>query len=367
MFKTGAWDHFNPVRIEFASLDSLVKHVNSKHVLLVTTPGFVKRGIVQQIKKVLEPCKVTVWHDVRPNPDLQDLDVATSQLRQLSVESVIGLGGGSALDSAKVLATTIPSSVSSSLAHVFRDNSPPQWAPRLPLVAIPTTSGTGSEVTPFATIWDHEQHVKYSLSGDFVYPDVALLDPSLTLTLGEEDTLYPALDTISHALESLWNKNSTPLTRVFSFNALSLISQALPIVLNEPKNISARYELMLASTFAGISISQTRTAIAHSLSYPLTMHCGVPHGLACSFPLLGILNTEFDNLGISPYEDAILKKIIFILEDLDLGNRISNYIKDVNISELFISIDSSRSKNYTGDASELAASYIRQLIHLASS
>ncbi len=343
------WSHHNPVRIVCAPLDTLAPHVKGQHVLLVTTPGFVKRGVAQRIQAILAPKQVTVWDGVKPNPDLRDLDAATDLLSAQGVDSVLGLGGGSALDAAKVLATTLPSAAQPTLARIFRDGESPAWANRLPLVAIPTTAGTGSEVTPFATVWDHENHKKYSLTGDFVYPDVAFLDANLTLTLDTAETLYPALDLISHALESLWNKNCTPVSRAFAFQALSLASKSLPTVQKETNNFIARSDLQTASTLAGFAISQTRTAIAHSISYPLTSHYGIPHGLACSFTLPKLLKDNIKNISNNSSETAKLIEVYNLLQGLELRKHINNYAKDVEIIKLqneMVTVN--RSGNFTG-------------------
>ncbi len=361
MLEAQTWRHQNPVLIDFSPLEMLGSHIAAQNVLLVTTPGSVERGVVRRVSEILRNRKIIVWDGVRSYPDLNDLDAATHRLCRMNIGCIVGLGGGSALDSAKILSVTIPKSHNLTLSNVFRDQASVQWSSKIPLVTIPTTSGSGAEVTPFATIWDHEKLFKYSLSGNFIFPDVALLDASLTLTLSEDDSLYPALDTISHALESLWNKNSTPITRIFSFNALMLSSQHLPIVLDTPNNLNARHGLLMASNFAGIAISQTRTAIAHALSYPLTMHCGVPHGLASAMPLLGILNVEFDNLARLTSESITLNKIVTILEKVNLNCRIRKYIEGVDIPALFTSIDESRSDNYFGNSFSITNNFIKQL------
>lgn len=328
MSESPTWSHHNPVRIVCAPLESLAQHVKAHHVLLVTTPGFVKRGVVQRVKEVLAAHQVTVWDGVKPNPDLQDLDAATASLRSMDIGCVVGLGGGSALDAAKVLATTIASPAEPTLREVFRNKAVTEWAPRLPMVAIPTTSGTGAEVTPFATVWDHEKQKKHSLTGDFVYPDVAMLDATLTLTLGEEDTLYPALDAISHALESIWNKNSTPVSRAFAFQALTLSNEALPIVMKEQHNLKARQELQNASLLAGLAISQTRTAIAHAISYELTLKYSIPHGLACSFTLTELIDDFLkSDLCIDGKYKSIIMNTRRMLCDLNLNRIMANYIK----------------------------------------
>lgn len=353
MSESPTWSHHNPVRIVCAPLETLAEHVKAQHVLLVTTPGFVRRGVVQRVKDALAPQRVTVWDGVKPNPDLRDLDTATQELRPLGLDCVVGLGGGSAVDAAKVLATTLVSPLEPTLQQVFRDKASTRWAPRLPLVAIPTTSGTGAEVTPFATVWDHEEHKKHSLAGDFVYPDVALLDATLTLTLGEEDTLYPALDAISHALESLWNKNCTPVSRAFAFQALTITNGALPMVCKEPHNLQVRHDLQIASTLAGMAISQTRTAIAHAISYPLTTHFNIPHGLACSFALEIILEDLILDKTINKPIVRLLTDIKIMLTKMGLKERVRKFgnPKDM-MAVVELEALSERVQNYNGNVTK---------------
>lgn len=355
------WIHHNPVRIVCAPLEALSGYVTAQRVLLVTTQGFVKRGVAQRVKDILDSHQVVVWDGVRANPDLEDLDAATESLRSLDIGCVVGLGGGSALDAAKVLATTLSNSGETKLFHVFREQKTLNWTKRLPLIAIPTTSGTGAEVTPFATVWDHREHKKHSMAGDFVYPDVALLDVSLTLTLGEDDTLFPALDAISHALESLWNKNSTPVSRALAFQALALSDKALPVVIKEPDNLKARENLQSASLLAGLAISHTRTAIAHSLSYPLTAHFLVPHGLACSFGLSQILKENINCLQTNEAEKIILENIFELLIKFKLAERLKIYSVDKNKIERDFHGETQRSGNYSGDITK-AKSLITELI-----
>lgn len=333
-----------------APLDTLAQHVSGQHVLLVTTQGFVKRGVAQRVKAILAPRQVTVWDGVKPNPDIKDLDAATTLLKPLGVDCVVGLGGGSALDVAKVLATTIPNPAPPTLTNLFIDQSSTSWSRRLPLVAIPTTSGTGAEVTPFATVWDHDQKKKHSFAGSFVYPDFALLDASLTLSLGSEDTLYPALDAISHSFESLWNKNRNPISKSLAMASLLMSCEALPIVMRDPQNIQGRQDLQNASLLAGMAISNTRTAIAHSISYPLTTHFGIPHGLACSFTLPTLININKSTFFIDEDCKNIVENCTNFLNALDMPELIKKYASKNIILDLLSEINlNDRIKNYIGE------------------
>jgi len=361
-----SWTHFNPVRIVCEPLEGLAKYAQGEHILLVTTAGFVRRGVVDRVKKILSNRKVSVWDGVKSNPDLSDLDEATNKLKTLNPDCIVGLGGGSVLDSAKVLATTLANLNGYSLTEVLRHDKSTTWNKRLPLIAIPTTAGTGSEVTPFATIWDHTEKKKHSLTGNYVFPDVAILDASLTLTLGYEDTLYPALDTISHALESLWNKNITPISKTFSLTSLKLSSEALLDTLQNPDSFSGRNKLLQSSCFAGFAISQTKTAIAHAASYSLTLDYNIPHGLACSFALRELIKKGNALSHLKPEEYSAVLEIDKILDNFNFNKLLSSTRKSKTPNIIKLEIDNSRSINYKGNSNQSIKMINEKLINAFS-
>jgi phosphonate metabolism-associated iron-containing alcohol dehydrogenase len=295
----------------------------------------VKRGVAGKLAGLLGAERVETYDSVTPNPELDDLDAATATLvsRERGFCAIVALGGGSVMDAAKALSVSISSGITQPLHKVFRESSGHVWSAHIPLIAIPTTSGTGSEVTPFATVWDTVHHKKYSVAGPRVFPQTALLDPELTLSLPPQETLYTALDAISHALESLWNKNRTPVSTAYSVQALTLANVALPRVLETPGDLESRAQMQQASTLAGLAISQTRTAIAHSISYPLTSHYGVPHGLACSFTLVNVIELF---LSQSPdFEHAqLMHSSRALLQSLDLFTHMQKYATVEQIEEV---------------------------------
>lgn len=346
MSSSEVWTYYNPVSVEIKSLDNLIEYVTGPNILIVTTPGNEKRGVVDRVKKILACHQVTVWCGVKSNPNIQDLTEAIEALRSLNVNCVVGLGGGSSLDVAKVLAVMLPSTTGPTLLEIFQEEVKPRWSQRLPLITIPTTSGTGSEVTPYATIWDPVKGKKYSLAGNFVYPDIALLDVNLTTSLSYEDTLYPALDAISHALESLWNKNCTPITEAYALQALDLINKSLPNVLIKLPSIQSRQSLQIASMLAGMAISQTKTALAHSISYPITLHYGVPHGLASSFTLPRLISLFIKNNKNSSF-NKIFRETEKILNLLNLDEKILQYTTKEKLVKIIPQmIMSNRANNY---------------------
>jgi alcohol dehydrogenase len=291
----GSWQFYNPVRIYFDTLSKLKEIVSADSVLLVTTPGSSRRGVSEKVINFLSGIEVEVYDRVTPNPSFQQLEAARNELPCSENMTVIGLGGGSAMDSAKAFSLlSHPQGKSFKLGdHLKTQTSLPAFQP-LDLITIPTTSGTGGEVTPFATVWDEVAKKKYSLAGENLFAGTALLDPELTKTLPPEVTVSGGLDALSQCLESIWNKNATPITAGWAQEGIRLVLEFLPVALNKPNDLSVRSNLMHASLLSGLAISQTRTALAHSISYPLTARFGLPHGLACGFTLPEILRFNAD-------------------------------------------------------------------------
>ena len=330
------WSHVNPVRITVGpgGVQQLPGLTETGRILLVTTPGFTRRGLTASVLELLGVNRVVVHDAVTPNPELDVMDDATAAYHDAGFSGIVALGGGSVLDAAKTLAATLPSGLPRPLHQALREGVAHHWDRRLPVVAIPTTSGTGAEVTPFATVWDKDSHKKYSLTGEFMFPTHALLDPDLTLSLPPEETLYTALDAISHALESLWNKNRTPLSTAYAIQSLALAVDSLPTVLATPKSRGARAAMQQASMLAGLAISQTRTAIAHSMSYPLTTHFGVPHGLACSFTLPALLAENLERLAVNQHQRRLLEEVYSLLRELKLTDNLKRYASPTEVMSL---------------------------------
>jgi len=196
---------------------------------------------------------------------------------------IVALGGGSVIDAAKVVA--MGGRGFEAVKGYLQDGSGEDALTAVPIVAVPTTAGTGSEVTSWATVWDTDSARKYSLSHRSLYPTDALIDPELMLGMPRGLTVSTALDALSHALESIWNVNGNPVSTNHAVNAATEILDGLPGLVEDLGNLELRVRIARAATFAGLAFSNTRTALAHSISYPITLHHGTPHGLACSFSL----------------------------------------------------------------------------------
>jgi alcohol dehydrogenase len=334
------WTHFNPVKVVFqrGALGRLAEFTVASNLALVTSPGFARRGVVSMLEQNFGPRITAIVDDVRPNPDLHAVQKQADSLRQAGVESLVAVGGGSTIDTAKAIARLLSQDPDSGLAAMLNDSVGSELRPALPVIAVPSTAGTGAEVTPFGTVWDHENGKKYSVVGEDLYPRLAILDPELTLELPEEVTISSGLDAISHALESTWNRNATPVSLGLAARSLQLSLPSLPVAVSEPDNIDARADMMQASMLAGLAISQSRTALAHSISYPITANLDLPHGFACSFTLPALLefNAVADDgrldelartLGCSePQQLAMNLRALF--RQLGVNRYLSKYIPD---------------------------------------
>jgi alcohol dehydrogenase len=264
-------------------------------VLIVTSHGAVERGLVDRVT-ALAGETVHVDDSVRSNPTIDDVDQALGRHHGTAYDWVIGLGGGSAIDVAKVLSIGLASEGTRRTGWFPMD---PAWAEvqPVPLVAVPTTAGTGSEVTPFATVWDSATRRKHSVGAHGMYPKVALVDPELTSTLPWDVTLSTGLDAYSQCFEAILNRRRTGETTEIAMRGLALVPEALRRLNTKPSDMAARSSMSEAALRSGLAISTTRTGLAHSMSYPLTAHLGIPHGLACALCLLPVLrfNAEADD------------------------------------------------------------------------
>lgn len=270
--------------------------------------------------------------DIETNPSLENVQNIIQQIKSLGADTVVGFGGGSALDTAKAVCLGLYERYHSvSLKKMISIASHPREKQTHKLIAIPTTSGTGSEVTPFATIWDKELKRKHSLNGPALWPDVAIVDPELADTLPSDQTIYTGLDAINQAAESVWNKNANPITLSYASKALKLGLCTLPKIIDQQLRKKDREKMALCSLMAGMAISNTRTALCHSISYPLTAHFGVPHGLACAFtmPAVARFNNELIKVRFGSLEQCFdFETLPQLLDELNNKLNVRFLIRD---------------------------------------
>jgi alcohol dehydrogenase len=300
------WRYHDPVRIHFGSgtLDDIGSVLAGRTYALVTYPNPPFPSLVKRIAASAGDALLVI-DGVRPNPAITKLRQQGEQLLALPrvPDVLVALGGGSVIDTAKVLAAG-KGHLDPVLGYMADGRSLEDRS--LPVIAIPTTAGTGSEVTCWATVWDPEQGRKLSLARDDLYPEVALADPALTAGLPMPITISSGLDALSHALESIWNRNANPVTRDMAVRAAREIMTALSRLSAAPGDMTARQLMMQGALRAGLAFSNTKTALAHNISYPITLRRNVPHGIACSFCLPDVMEAA---LGVDPDCDAALAEI----------------------------------------------------------
>jgi len=246
---------------------------------------------------------------------------------------VVAVGGGSVLDSAKMFLPGVDSGDFHEIHAALAKSEVPSVRKALPMIAVPTTSGTGSEVTPWATLWDRTspKHQKYSLHLNQTWPEAALVDPELTLSLPHVVTRDSNLDALSHALEAIWNVNANPVSDALAVQAAQTVVQHLPALLQNPQSQNLRTLASKASLLAGLAFSNTKTALAHNISYEMTLKHGLAHGLACSFTLPRVWRLA-ENKRVD--RDHVLKQI-FGPEVHDPATVLDEFLKKVGVSTHF--------------------------------
>jgi alcohol dehydrogenase len=275
------------------TLPARVRSLGGSHAFLVSDSGLRATGIVDKIVALLQAngIQVDVCDRVKPDSGSVLIDSTTAELKRCGAGVVIGLGGGSSLDTAKAVAAlaTNPGSCLEYVGlHKLR-NKP------LPVIAIPTTAGTGSEVTLWSVFTDEAKGLKVAIGGFLIYPSIALCDPELTIDLPAHLTASTGMDALAHAVECYTNNACQPVSGALALEAIRLIGKHLRSSVLNGRNREARYGMMLASTMAGIAMNPTRLGLAHALAMPLgSWNLHVPHGMVLA--MLLPLAMEFNYL-----------------------------------------------------------------------
>ena len=255
--------------------------------LIVTDNGLVTLGLIAPIAQAISmQCDaLTIFDGVTADPSEDVVDAAYAVARDNNVDGVIAVGGGSSMDVAKVVSVLMVGD--RSLADMYGvDQVPPG---RLPLFLVPTTAGTGSEVTPVAVITTGAT-TKAGVSSSVLLPDVAILDAELTLGLPRSATAMTGIDAMVHAIEAYTSKlKKNPISDMLALRALRLLSHNIYTVLTQPTDLAAREAMLLGSMFAGQAFANAPVAAVHALAYPLGGHYHIPHGLSNSLMLPAVL------------------------------------------------------------------------------
>jgi alcohol dehydrogenase len=278
-----AFDYQPRTRVVFAPgalqrLGELVRELGGRRVLLVSDQGLGSAGHPQRAMEVLSGAgfQVTLFDEVQPNPTTDDVDRGLTVARAAQTDLIVGLGGGSSMDCAKGINFLYSNGgVMSDYKGTGRASRP-----MLPMIAVPTTSGTGSEAQSYALIADAKTHMKMACGDPKAACRVALLDPELTLSMPATVTAATGVDALSHAVESYVCTRRNTVSILFAEQAFQLLVHGLPQVLGTPRDLSARSEMLLGAHLAGAAIENSMLGGTHALANPLSAHCGLTHGVA---------------------------------------------------------------------------------------
>ncbi len=259
-------------------LGELARELGALKILVVSDLGVVNAGLFERGKASLEQSQLIVegFHDFAENPNTNNVKLGLSAAQRFRPDLIVGLGGGSSMDCAKGI----------NFLYSCGGRMQDYWGigkakgPMLPMIAVPTTSGTGSETQSFALISDAETHVKMACGDPGAACKVAILDPELTVTQPNRVTALTGIDAITHALETYVCNKRTPMSECFSLESWERLIVGFPSVLQNPNDLRGRSEMQLGACFAGMAIEASMLGAAHALANPLTAYLGTPHGQA---------------------------------------------------------------------------------------
>lgn len=263
-----------PAAIE--QLSAELTRLNVQNPLIVTDAILVKSGTVDLALAQLGGRRYGLFDQVKPEPEISIVEDCTRAYREGGHDGLIGVGGGSAIDIAKGVAAF--ASHEGPLAQLFGVDLVKRKGP--PLIAIPTTAGTGSEVTNVAIFSDKEAQLKKGIVSDYLLPDVALVSPLMTLTCPRSVTAASGVDALVHAIESYLSVNASPITDAIALGAIKLIVKALPKAYANPSNLQAREDMATASLMAGMAFGNAGVGAVHALAYPLGGRFNIAHGVS---------------------------------------------------------------------------------------
>ncbi len=289
MHVPGYYEFFCPVKTvaghhALEKIPQLLNDLGAQRPMIITDKGVVAAGLVDTVSAAITPGiqMGALTDDVPPDSDLKVVVQLAGVYRESGCDAIIAVGGGSVMDTAKGVNIL----VSENTEDLMQFSGAGILArPLKPLMAIPTTAGTGSEVTQVAVIADHVRNLKMPFASYFLLPDLAVLDPRMTLTLPPAITAATAMDALTHAVEAYTCLAKNPLSDAHALLAIELIGQNLLNVLNEPENADGRLALAVASNLAGVAFSNAMVGMVHTLGHSVGAVCGVPHG-ACMAILL---------------------------------------------------------------------------------
>lgn len=332
------FSYYMPTRINFGKgcldrLNQFSQYYSAKKVLVFTGNESAKiSGALEKAKNRLSDYNTVIFEGIQPNPSIKSLEAGIKLCRKEKIDLIVAVGGGSVIDYGKAISTL--SKVSGELPDFFYRKSKLN-GDKVRLIAVPTTFGTASEITPYAVMTDEQKRTKTILDDERVFPNFAFIDPGFTLTMPKPLVAASCADLLAHALEAYWSVSATELTDCFAVEAIKLFLKYYKQTYQDPGNPEFREKISLASLYAGLAFSNTKTTACHSVSYPMTAIFKIPHGVACALTLGEILAFNFPNnkdksSGLCKILDSesiegAKNKINLILDGLNIKRHLQDY------------------------------------------
>ena len=284
-FHTTPQLHFGQGSLE--RLPQELKQWNPHSILLVSDPGVLKAGITAKVETLIVDAgyRVTIFSEVEPDPRIETAEACANAARSCKADVIIGVGGGSAMDIAKVAAV-----LAYSKQHIHSMFGIEQVnAAGLALILVPTTAGTGSEVTHIAILSDEQEHLTKGIVSKFLFPRLAIVDPLLTLGVPAAVTAASGMDALLHAVEAFTSKNANDLSDTLARRAMRLISENLRDAYQNGQNLEARTGMLEGSMLAGMAFANAGVTAVHAFAYPIGAEFHIPHGVANSIMMGPVL------------------------------------------------------------------------------
>jgi len=274
-----------------SELGSLLRSINASKILIVTDRGIVASGIVKKCTDAImsEHIRFSLFDGVEPNPTTDSVEKGLTLVKHESIDAIVAVGGGSSMDAAKAINVLFTNGGQIVDYHGFNHVG----KKGLPLIAVPTTAGSGSEMTSFMLISDSKTHQKIACSDPKIIPDVAILDPTLTLSLPQAVTIEAGLDALGSSIEAYVSKAANAYSDVLALRSSEMIADNIIKVYEEPFNLDGRSQMLIGANMMGLAVHLSYIGAAHSMANPLTKYFGIRHGIAVGMvlPYVMLFNT----------------------------------------------------------------------------
>ncbi|PLT35385.1 iron-containing alcohol dehydrogenase [Bacillus sp. V5-8f] len=327
-----------PTLIEFGFgkagvLGEKLLRMGVKNIFLVSDKGVEAAGLLESLERSMRGANIQyeTYLEVEPDPGLETIDKGAAVFTSGAYDCIVAVGGGSAIDTAKGIRIIAANGGSiGDYAGVEQVGK----APTVPLIAIPTTSGTGSEVTIFGVYSDWVKNVKVTVTSQYMAPTIALVDPELTMNLPKNMTAASGIDALAHGIESYFSKRSRPASAALAMEAIEIVGSHLRPSVNKGKNQEARIGMSQGSLLAGMAFNNSFLGLTHAIGSALSGHCHVPHGVAIGLLLPHVV--EF-NSSACPEKAAKISKALGVKADsldnmaLQAGSSVADMVRDIGL------------------------------------